>query len=48
MLLNDLTSCVDASSTQPVVGGQLDLRLKPELSLAAGMLHVYVGPGLLT
>ena len=48
MLLNDLTSGVDAGPTQPVVRGQLDPGLQPELGLAAGMLHVDVGPGLLT
>ena len=39
MLLNDPASCVDASSPKPVVGCQFDLRLEPELCLAAGVLR---------
>jgi hypothetical protein len=48
MLLDDLASCVDTSLPEPIIGGQLDLRLQPGLGLAAGVLHVYVGPGLFT
>src|SRR6267142_1340933 len=48
MLLNDLASCVYASPSEPIVGCQFDPRLQPELRFAAGMLHVYVRPGLLT
>ena len=37
-----LRACVDACRSKPIISGQLDLWLQPELRFAAGMLHVYV------